>query len=114
MPLKELIETCSKETGVPSEELQQFLDSEMDPAEATNGIKCHMKCVLEKIGLYKNNMLDEALTIKFFKDNNKDQPVDVEALKQSVQNCNQKKGVDPCDTAFQIAKCFMSQHPIFN
>ncbi|XP_014102006.2 general odorant-binding protein 56h [Bactrocera oleae] len=108
----ELMDVCNKESGVTAVELKQYFDSQMDPAKATNAIKCHMKCVSENLGFYKNNMLDESLTAKHLKENNLDQNASMEAIKQSIQKCNQMKGVNPCDTAYQIMTCFKSQ-PIF-
>ncbi|XP_011180828.2 general odorant-binding protein 56d [Zeugodacus cucurbitae] len=114
MTAKEYVEICNKEHGVTNTELKQFIDSKMDPAKATNPIKCHMKCVIEKLGFYKNNMLDEALAAKFFKEHNKDQQANVETIKQTIQKCNQMKGADPCDTAYQIVTCFVkSELPMF-
>ncbi|XP_039957602.1 general odorant-binding protein 56h-like [Bactrocera tryoni] len=108
----ELMDACNKESGITKAELQQYFDSQMDPAKATNAIKCHMKCVSEKLGFYKNNMLDETVTIKYLNENNMAPKARVQTVKQSLQKCNQMKGANPCDTAYQIMTCFKSQ-PIF-
>ncbi|XP_018794662.1 PREDICTED: general odorant-binding protein 56h-like [Bactrocera latifrons] len=108
----ELMDACNKESGISKAELQEYFDSQMDPAKATNAIKCHMKCVSEKFGFYKSNMLDETVTIKYLNENNMAPKASVNTVKQSIQQCNQLKGANSCDTAFQIMSCFKSQ-PIF-
>ncbi|XP_065369288.1 general odorant-binding protein 56h [Calliphora vicina] len=78
--------------------------------EPKENFKCHMKCVMEKHGQWKNGAFDENAAKKYLQD--------IPALKdhqeiidQTMADCKTKKGGNDCDTAYLITKCFFEHKP---
>nr|AID61301.1 odorant binding protein [Calliphora stygia] len=107
--LRNVEKVCREENNITEEELQSAVKSgfKEEPREA---LKCYMKCILEKLGQWKNGAFEENVAKKFLQD--------IPALKdhqdiieKTLNECKIQKGVNECDTAYLISKCFMERNP---
>lgn len=95
---------CLDEAKVSEDELKQFIQNGMNVNEATENIKCHTKCLMQKLGMWKDGVLDADAKAKELMQLPKYSGHDAEII-QIVNNCKNEKGANECDTVFNIAMC---------
>ncbi|XP_036334577.1 general odorant-binding protein 56h-like [Rhagoletis pomonella] len=95
---------CLSESNTTEDEVKKFFENGMKASEATNSIKCHVKCLLEKQGILNKSVYNADVAIK--------QLMKIPAMKghetevkQAVNSCKNEKGANYCDTAFKICMC---------
>ncbi|KAM7342270.1 odorant-binding protein 56h [Cochliomyia hominivorax] len=98
---------CREESKVSEDELKTYFKGEMKE-EPKDALKCHLKCLMEKQGHWKNGAFDENAAMKFLQaiPSLKDQQ---DAINKAMMDCKSNKGANECDTAFMIIKC-MAEH----
>nr|AMZ03624.1 odorant binding protein 4 [Carpomya vesuviana] len=95
---------CIAESNTTEDEFKKFFDNGMKASDATNNIKCHMKCLMEKQGIFKNGVYNAEAGLKLL--------LSIPAIsgheneiKQAVNSCKNERGANDCDTAFKISMC---------
>ncbi|XP_054089111.1 general odorant-binding protein 56h-like [Zeugodacus cucurbitae] len=97
---------CMFETNVTESELRKFLTNGIKASEANLKLKCMMKCMMEKQGMFNNGVynatraIQEMTSLPEMKGREDD-------IKKSVNGCKTEKGVNECDTAFKITMCLL-------
>ncbi|XP_075167110.1 general odorant-binding protein 56h-like [Haematobia irritans] len=108
-----LIKICQQEVPSTKEEIQNFLKSNMDPANATDSIKCHSKCVLEKQGVFSRGVFDEKAFLKLAENSTISEKRKNEIMKV-IEECKIQRGTDDCETAFKITMCLQSKNDLID
>ncbi|XP_013111840.2 general odorant-binding protein 56h-like [Stomoxys calcitrans] len=106
--IQDLIEICQKEVPQSEQDLQNFIKSNMDLAKATNAVKCHSKCILEKQGLFPKGVFDEKAFLNLTLNSSDLKDYHAEVVK-AIDECKKEKGADDCETAFKINMCLRSK-----
>lgn len=104
------MEACRQVVPVTDDEMQTFVKSNLDPTKATDAIKCHSKCVLEKQGFFSHGSFDDQAFIKSTQSNPalKDRQTEVS---KAVEECKKESTgeANDCDAAFKAALCLRSK-----
>ncbi|XP_058065533.1 general odorant-binding protein 56d-like [Anopheles bellator] len=96
---------CVKETGILPKNAFRVLsgDFSVDTLKA----KCFVKCFFDKAGFidddgaFQHDVIREKLTVG----------IEAAKVNELIKKCN-VEGTDVCDTAFQMYKCFLSNHKV--
>lgn len=98
---------CIKNAGMEVSHWEVFVGKlragETVDAEVQKKIGCSQQCLFEKRGSWKDGGIDlKAFEEKIseFRGLNK-----IPNAKEAVKECGAAKGIDECDTAFQVMKC---------
>ncbi|KAL5288579.1 Obp56g family protein [Megaselia abdita] len=103
---KLLHEECGKQENVKPEEMAKIAqEGIMENASQTQ--KCFHKCVMEKIGYFKDGMLVEDKIVGDFSKN----PAK-EMMNTWFVACKEGKSADPCDTAYNYLLCMIKQSKV--
>ncbi|NP_001298145.1 general odorant-binding protein 56h-like precursor [Stomoxys calcitrans] len=103
--LEKLNKVCAEQSKATSEELNAFFGKGMREEDVTDAVKCHVKCIMEQNGHYKDGSVDQEHVLKTLdaipslQDHMKD-------ITAALEDCKNEKGTDECDTAFKITACF--------
>lgn len=98
--------TCADKEGMDMGSMGKLKSGEAD-ADTKKKFGCVVKCFMEKQGMWKNGGADaagiesQASSSPFLKN--------LSNAKENIAECAAKKGSDDCDTAYQVAMCFMSK-----
>ena len=95
---------CLAEAKVTEEEMKNFMANGMKPSDAKDNIKCHMKCMMEHHGTFKNGafLADAAVANLKKMPGLQDKTAEIQA---AVEACKNEKGANECDTAYKITTC---------
>lgn len=87
------------------EELDKYFGQGMHAEDATDAVKCHIMCIMEQKGHFKDGALDEEHVLKFLSESDalKDHQ---EEIATAIAGCKTETGDNNCDTAFKIMTCF--------
>lgn len=100
---KILHEECSKQEKLSSEELTMLPEPGLTENVPQN-IKCFHKCIMEKIGYFKDGKLVEDKILGDWSKNPKKEQMD-----GWFHSCREGKAADPCETAYTYLICMMKQ-----
>ncbi|XP_017486156.1 PREDICTED: general odorant-binding protein 56h-like, partial [Rhagoletis zephyria] len=95
---------CLSESNTTEDEVKKFVENGMKANEATNNIKCHFKCWLEKKGIFNKSVYNADAAIKQLMKIPAMSGHEIE-VKQAVNRCRNERGASDCDTAFKIFMC---------
>ncbi|XP_004517804.1 general odorant-binding protein 56h [Ceratitis capitata] len=95
---------CLDESKVSDDELKQFFQNGMRASDATENIKCHNKCMMQKMGIFKDGVFDADAKMKELMQNPSMKGHEAE-IKQALNDCKNEKGANECDTSFKITMC---------
>ncbi|KAI7815285.1 odorant binding protein [Rhyzopertha dominica] len=110
--IEEIMEECSKETGVTEKEAMNAFNS-TDPPTAPQ--KCYLKCAMEKIGIINSEsepqteMIQELINYTIKDD---DKKISKEAIDAMVGRCSIDQGEDECEKAYLLKKCFDANYKL--
>nr|AKI29012.1 odorant binding protein 56h [Bactrocera dorsalis] len=110
--LEKFHKACMDEAKVTDEQMRQFFQNGMKASDATENIKCQMKCMMQKQGIWKDGVFDADAKIKELVQNPKFKGKEAD-LTKAINNCKNEKGANECDTVFKISMCikeFMTQN----
>ncbi|EDW74834.1 Odorant-binding protein 56g-5 [Drosophila willistoni] len=96
-----LTNTCMTEHGVTIKDFADLKSGATKPEDASDNIKCATQCLVVKLGFMdeESNILTENVKAKF------DSTPMENTVMEALSKCGGIKGVNPCDTAFQIMNC---------
>nr|QOE77715.1 odorant binding protein 56d-3 [Bactrocera dorsalis] len=94
---------CLKETGASEEAIRALIKG--DDSQVDGKVKCFSKCMQEKLGFVENGKVNEEKVQNFL-----GKLIGEENAKATQAKCNDLKGTDECDTAFQIRQCYAAGH----
>ena len=104
MHIRESFKACLSELKIGEADLKEFMEGGYKNADAKDNLKCHIKCVFEKEGQWKDGAFQAEAAIKKIRED--------EALKDHVANlegaineCKTLKGTNDCETALKISLC---------
>lgn len=99
---------CMEKAGLEMKDMKDVKEKmetgeQLDP-ELKKKLGCSSQCIMEKHGTWKDGSVDaDALEAAIMDD--------IPDAKEVVQECAALKGVDDCDTAFEVSKCLKSKLP---
>uniref|UniRef100_A0A1I8P702 Odorant binding protein n=1 Tax=Stomoxys calcitrans TaxID=35570 RepID=A0A1I8P702_STOCA len=105
--LKKLQKVCTEQSKATPEELNTYFGKGMQKQDATDAVKCHLKCMMEQNGYLKNGAIDQEYVLKIFEVIPALQD-HMKGIAAAVEVCKNAKGVNACDTAFKITDCFIN------
>ncbi|XP_037817390.1 general odorant-binding protein 56a-like [Lucilia sericata] len=91
-------EECRREENISEEEYNKVIDHHFD--NPTSEMKCFTACVAEKIGILKDNIVQEDVVLEIAREVNK-----VKMTNIILQKCKQIQSEDRCDMAFRFHVC---------
>ncbi|XP_012281356.1 general odorant-binding protein 83a isoform X2 [Orussus abietinus] len=96
---------CRKQSGVSWAALKKLKAGDLEVTDAK--LKCYVKCFMQKNGLVsETGDVDVEKAVKHFPENLQKDARNV--LRRCV---DRPKSTEPCEKAFQVAKCYMTAHP---
>ncbi|XP_033341640.1 odorant binding protein 9 [Megalopta genalis] len=95
---------CRKESKVTWVALRRLKAGDFQQDD--QNLKCYMKCFMVKHGILNNKAeIDVQRALRHIPRSMQ------ESSKQLFNKCKSVYGADPCDKAFQMAKCYVNHHP---
>ncbi|XP_065163935.1 general odorant-binding protein 56d-like [Atheta coriaria] len=67
--------------------------------------KCYLKCVFEEMGVWENGGVNADTATKAFPENLR------EKFRSNHVTCQDTRGADECDSAYQIMECYKNNDP---
>nr|AID61309.1 odorant binding protein [Calliphora stygia] len=96
--IKVHFQECVKQENVSEEEATKLRNK--DFANATPGMKCFGACFFEKVGILKDNVVQEDVVLAKLVPHYGE-----ENVKKVMEKCKNEKGADRCETGFKIYEC---------
>ncbi|XP_075166927.1 general odorant-binding protein 56h-like [Haematobia irritans] len=106
-----IIEECDKEFHISKEEHDKIFKEGIDFHNASETLKCNMKCIMEKEGVLKNGTFD----IEQFVELNREAPMmkdHMADLPQKAEKCKHITNITDCETAFKLIECLVNNNAI--
>ncbi|XP_023298793.2 general odorant-binding protein 56a-like [Lucilia cuprina] len=96
--MRTAMDECRREENISEDEYNKIIDHYFE--NPTRVIKCFTACVSEKIGILKDNIVQENVVLEIAKEVNK-----VEMTNIILEKCKQIQSEDRCDMAFRFHVC---------
>uniref|UniRef100_A0A1A9ZAN8 Uncharacterized protein n=1 Tax=Glossina pallidipes TaxID=7398 RepID=A0A1A9ZAN8_GLOPL len=104
---EKILQSCREDTQINENDLRTLSAS---PNDVSEGVKCYMKCVMEKQGHFKNGALLEEAVIKSVESSPADHN-DQSQMAAIVKECKKEIGSNECETAFKVSMC-LREHKV--
>lgn len=96
-------EECVKQENLNVEEMTKMaVDGIVE--NVSKNIKCFHKCMMEKMGIFKDGKLVEERILSDFSKN-----PEKEKMNGWLIKCKELKAADPCDAAYEYLLCMIAQ-----
>lgn len=102
------MEVCHAEYPVSMPDLMTAFESDTDPTTTPDAVKCHMKCMLDKGGVYTNESLDKKSFIQSVS-NIPMLKVYLESATKAIDACSAENVKKDCESAFKFMKCMHTE-----
>ncbi|XP_039483047.1 general odorant-binding protein 56d [Drosophila santomea] len=97
--IRQRAKACAKQEGITKEQAIALRSGNF--ADTDPKVKCFANCFLEQSGLLANGQIKPDVVLA------KLSPIAGEAKVKEVQaKCDSIKGIDKCDTSYQLYKCY--------
>lgn len=96
-------EECGKQENIQPDEMTKMVNEGVIENSSQN-VKCFHKCMMEKIGYFKDGeLVEDKIVEDFSKNSEKDK------MNSWFIICKEEKGADPCDKAYNYLLCMIKQ-----